>query len=49
MPKPTHIITDNTRHHPLGNSAAVYGDEDLKRRLAAAKDLGVNVTVKKAK
>jgi hypothetical protein len=54
MPKATHVITitgpaRSTAAKVLGQSAAVYGQADLNRRLKEAKTLGVPVKVTKVK
>lgn len=49
MPKATHILsaasTGHEDHDPLRTPIAVYGEKDLNARLAAAEELGVEVTV----
>lgn len=51
MPKARWIISsDNVKNSitgKKGDSAAVYSDEDLKRRQAAAKAAGVELKVRK--
>lgn len=52
MPKAKYVITRTDRPSPISggpDSAAVYTDADLKRRLAEAERLGVPVDVKRVR
>lgn len=54
MPKITHILSTPPKpdatltDHIMGGPVAVYGRKDLKARQKAAKEAGVEVTVRKA-